>query len=94
MGVRYSLIAESVSENRVRTLAYWQVDKLVLNVEYDLPGTPCEDVVRGSLHHHPSGVAGKNSRWTPLRWIWGSKAIWGVPLVAPASISEPLLNLG
>jgi hypothetical protein len=47
--VKYAMVAEFVSESRVRTMAYWQIDKLSPNVEYDLAGTPCEYVVRGNL---------------------------------------------
>ncbi len=80
MGVGYALIAEFASETRVRTLAYWQIDRLAPNVEYDLPGTPCEDVVRGKLCHHPTGVSKKFPRDTALVDM-GIESYLGVPLV-------------
>src|SRR6476620_10874739 len=33
------------------------VAEFVTDLEYDLAGTPCEDVARGSLCHYPAGVA-------------------------------------
>src|SRR5947207_1713724 len=56
LGVEHSLMAEFATPIRVRTLAYWQRDHLVPNFEYDLAGTPCEDVAHGNLCHHPIGV--------------------------------------
>jgi formate hydrogenlyase transcriptional activator len=56
IGVRYAFVAEFAGvETRVRTIAYWGPDGLRPNVEFDLDGTPCEDVIRGGLCHHPSG---------------------------------------
>jgi formate hydrogenlyase transcriptional activator len=57
VGVSYAFVAEFAgAKTRVRTIAYWGPDGLLPNVEFDLDGTPCEDVVRGSLCHHPRGV--------------------------------------
>ncbi len=82
MGRRYALIAEFAGENRVRTLAYWQNGKLVANIEYDLPGTPCEDVVRGNLCHYPTGVSRKFPADTALAEM-RIESYLGVPLIAP-----------
>jgi PAS domain S-box-containing protein len=82
VGVRYAMIAEFAAENRVRTLAYWEKDRLAENVEYDLPGTPCEDVVRGNLCHHPTGVRVKFPNDLPLVEM-EIESYLGVPLVAP-----------
>ena len=57
MGRSNSFVAEFAGENRVRTLAYWMNGKLVPNIEYDLAGTPCEEVIRGNLCHYPVGVS-------------------------------------
>ncbi len=57
IGVSYAFVAEfAQTKTRVRTISYWGPDGLRPNVEFDLYGTPCEDVVRGSLCHHPRGV--------------------------------------
>src|ERR1700736_461618 len=55
--VHYAFVAEFTDVNtRVRTLAHWSYDRIGENFEFDLPGTPCENVVRGLLCHHPVGV--------------------------------------
>jgi formate hydrogenlyase transcriptional activator len=81
LGVEYAMVAEFAGESRVRTLAYWKQGVIADNVEYDLPGTPCEDVVRGNLCHHPSGVARKFPQDVPLTEM-AIESYLGVPLVA------------
>jgi formate hydrogenlyase transcriptional activator len=81
LGVEYAMVAEFAGENRVRTLAYWKQGLIADNVEYDLPGTPCEDVVRGNLCHHPSGVARKFPLDVPLTEM-AIEGYLGVPLVS------------
>ncbi len=59
LGVRYAFISEFTHNNdRVRTLAFWQGERFRENFEYDLPGTPCEQVLRGEICHFPEGVQG------------------------------------
>ncbi len=59
-GVPNAFVAEFAGHRaRVRTLAFWQGDRFVPDAEWDLPGTPCEDVLKGNLCHHPFGVARK-----------------------------------
>src|SRR5262249_19885414 len=54
IGAAYAFVAEfAASETRVRTLAFWGQGQFLDNIEYDLAGTPCEDVVRVGLCHHP-----------------------------------------
>ena len=63
IGVSYAFVAEFAgTATRVRTLASWGKGEIRPNVEYDLAGTPCEDVVRGGLCHHPLGVQRKFPR--------------------------------
>jgi formate hydrogenlyase transcriptional activator len=53
----HAFVAEFADVNsRVRTLAYWSQDHIRDNQEWDLAGTPCQDVLRGSICHHPVGV--------------------------------------
>jgi len=82
VGVRYAMIAEFAGKNRVRTLAYWEHDRPAENFEYDLAGTPCEDVVRGNLCHHPTGVRTKFPNDLSLTEM-GIESYLGVPLAAP-----------
>lgn len=57
LGVRFAFVAEFAdSPTIVRTLAFWSGDGLRENVEYELAGTPCEEVVRGGICHHPGNV--------------------------------------
>jgi PAS domain S-box-containing protein len=79
-GTRHAFVAEFADVNtRVRTLAYWSGDRLAANVEFDLAGTPCEEVVRGHLCHHPAGVKGLFPRDRPLVEM-GIESYLGVPL--------------
>jgi PAS domain S-box-containing protein len=67
------------NRTRVRTIAYWGKGQLRENVEYDLAGTPCEDVVGGGLCHYPSGVKERFPRDEPLVAM-GVESYLGVPL--------------
>ena len=82
MAVRYAFIAEFAEAGgpmRVRTLAYWFRDRLKDNIEWDVTGTPCEDVVRGNLCHYPTDVAVKFPADAALV-DWGIQSYLGVPL--------------
>ena len=77
----YAFVAEFAGvATRVRTLAYWGKGELLPNVEFDLAGTPCEDVVRGGLCHHPHGVQEKFPRDQGLIDL-GIESYLGVPLL-------------
>jgi PAS domain S-box-containing protein len=82
MGRRNSLVAEFAAENRVRTLGYWLNGALAPNIEYDLTGTPCEDVARGNLCHYPAGVGKRFPNDLALVEM-GIESYLGVPLVSP-----------
>lgn len=79
VGCRYALVAEFAGEMRARTVAYWFRDRIIDNVEWDLIGTPCEEVVRGRLCHHPTGVKERFPQDRPLV-EWGIESYLGVPL--------------
>src|SRR5947208_1496800 len=70
VGARYAFIAEFVDRQRdplrARSLAYWSRDGIAKNFEWDLRGTPCEDVVRGNLCHYPTDVAARFPADKPL----------------------------
>jgi formate hydrogenlyase transcriptional activator len=56
---QYAFVAEFASpdsDTQARTIAFWAKDRVAENIEWTLAGTPCEDVVRGALCHHPTGV--------------------------------------
>jgi hypothetical protein len=82
--VRYAFVAEFADvKTRVRTLAYWFRDHIHPNIEFDLADTPCEDVVQGSLCHHPTGVKEQFPRDQPLVEM-GIESYLGVPLLDAA----------
>jgi PAS domain S-box-containing protein len=78
----YAFIAEfATPENRTRarTIAFWAKDRIAETLEWDLAGTPCEDVVHGNLCHHPTGVRQKFPDDRPLV-EWGIESYLGLPL--------------
>src|SRR5262245_26843981 len=79
VGTRYAFVAVFTGGTRVRTLAFWFRDRITDNIEWDVIGTPCEDVVRGNLCHHPAGVS---QRFPEDKLIgeWGIESYLGVPL--------------
>ncbi len=81
LGVSYAFVAEFSREpTRVRTLAYWGQGQIKDNVEFDLEGTPCEDVIRLGLCHHPQGVRERFPRDQDLIDM-GIESYLGVPLL-------------
>lgn len=75
-GVSNAFIAEFAdTKTRVRSLAFWMNGQLVPNQEWELAGTPCEEVVRGNLC--PSGV------WKQYPKEEGVESYLGVPLQDP-----------
>lgn len=78
----YAFVAEFASpevHTRARTIAFWARDRIAENFEWTLAGTPCEEVIRGNLCHHPSGVQQKFPHDRPLV-EWGIESYQGVPM--------------
>jgi formate hydrogenlyase transcriptional activator len=81
VGASYAFVAEFAGvATRVHMLAYWGKGRIRPNEEYDVAGTPCEDVVRGSLCHYPAGVQSKFPDDQGLSDL-GIESYLGVPLV-------------
>ncbi len=81
IGVNHAFVAEFAGvTTRVRTLAKWDHGRILPNVEYDLAGTPCEDVARGGLCHHPLSVHEKFPLDRDLK-DHGIESYLGVPLL-------------
>src|SRR5216684_1835733 len=56
--VHYAVVAEfPKGPPHVRTIAFWERDRVADNFEYDFTGTPCAEIVRGGLVHYPTGVS-------------------------------------
>src|SRR5436309_4894866 len=65
--VHYAVVAEfPKAPPYVRTLAFWERDRVGSNFEYDFTGTPCAEIVRGGLVHYPTGVSKLFPQATPL----------------------------
>lgn len=74
-GVANAFIAEfAESKSKVRTLAFWMNGEFVENREWELAGTPCEEVAQGKLCHHPANV------WKLFPKEEGVESYLGVPL--------------
>jgi PAS domain S-box-containing protein len=56
LGVSYSFVAECVSPDRARSLAFWIGDKPGPDFEYDLKGTPCLKVSGGQTCYYDSNL--------------------------------------
>jgi PAS domain S-box-containing protein len=82
MSMEYALVAEFHGNMRARTLGWWTPQGIGANYEWDLSGSPCEDVVQGKLCHYPAGVAVKFPRDEGLAQL-GIESYMGVPLCAP-----------
>jgi PAS domain S-box-containing protein len=79
----YAFVAEFAApetRTRVRTIAFWAKDRIAENLEWNLAGTPCEEVVRGNLCHHPTGVRQKFPG-DRLLVEWGIESYRGLPLL-------------
>lgn len=58
LGVKYVFIAECCDEpaTRVRTLAFWNNDQVISNINYSLKHTPCEIVMAGNTCYYPDNI--------------------------------------
>jgi PAS domain S-box-containing protein len=76
-GAANGFIAEfTESRVRVRTLAFWMNGELIANQEWDLEGTPCEEVLTGKFCHYPADL------WKLFPKEEGFESYLGVPLLA------------
>ncbi len=78
--VKFAFVAEFLGSNRAKTIAYFKNGQIVENAEWDLAGTPCEDVVTGKLCHYPTGVSQKFPQDVPLVEM-GVDSYLGIPLL-------------
>lgn len=56
--VRYAFITEcsDLTLTKVKTLYFWNKDRFMDNVEYELVNTPCEQVIAGEVCFYPEGI--------------------------------------
>jgi formate hydrogenlyase transcriptional activator len=77
MGASQAFVSEFTPPSKIHTLAFWSHGKIIDNLEYELPNTPCEVVFRREqLCHFPSGVQQR------LPGEVGIESYLGVPLKA------------
>jgi adenylate cyclase len=52
LGASYTLVTEygNIEKNRLRTLSFWSDNNFVQNIEYDLDGTPCGEVISSAKY--------------------------------------------
>jgi PAS domain S-box-containing protein len=74
---RHAFVAKFIPPEEVCTLAFWSDGKLVPNIQYQLPNTPCAEVIHGGLCFYPRGVEEKYAETEP-----GIQSYLGVPLLA------------
>ena len=82
VGAREAFITHCLDEppTRVRALCYWNNGEVAYNIDYDLPGTPCESVYGdGQAVYWPKQLA---ERW-PMERDRNRNSYFGLPLTNP-----------
>jgi PAS domain S-box-containing protein len=77
IGARHAFVAEFIPPSLARTFAYWSEGKLAPNFEFELAGTPCEEVIHGDMCFYPSGLEKKYAETEP-----GISSYLGAPLLS------------
>ncbi|MFU8896331.1 MAG: sensor histidine kinase [Gammaproteobacteria bacterium] len=106
LDVHSVLISECLArpEYHVRTLAYWEGNGFVEDLQFDLRGTPCEEVISdGQYCFHPAGMPRLFPEWSreeggvesfvgaPLRSSDGSKIVGHIALFDHRPMHESIL---
>jgi PAS domain S-box-containing protein len=80
--VRYAFVAEcrSGGMTRARSRAFWDGARFGDDFEYDVPGTPCADVLKGEVCFHGAGVQALFPQDKDLVAL-GVQCYLGIPLV-------------
>ncbi len=70
-------------ENHVRTLAFWEGEDITENIEFDLVGTPCEEVIHGGAFcFYPDDLSRRFPDWAAEEG--GMESFIGIPVLAPS----------
>lgn len=82
LGVRYALVGEFTTKekNKIQSLACWGDGKLADNIEYDLAGSPCQEVVGKNLCYFSDHVQELFPQ-DELLFEMGIKSYMGLPLL-------------
>jgi len=81
LGLRYAFIVECTdkSKTRFRTIAFVQGETVLDNVEYDVEGSACSQMLKGKPYFLPSGVQAK------FPAAEGIEAYIGCPIISPTT---------
>ena len=81
LGLRYSFVAEctDASKTKFRTISFVERDCALENIEYDVEGSPCSEMLKGESFFMPSGVQEKYFE------AQGIEAYVGVPIISPST---------
>lgn len=92
VGVRFALIGELVkgTSDKIDTLAVWSGQDFEDNVQYELAGTPCENVVGRDARHYPENVQALFPG-DPLLAEMGIESYLGMPLFDSAGTALGVL---
>ncbi|SRR5579884_5502 len=79
--VRYAFVTQCTDATltRVRTLAFWDGKDFGDNFEYALAGTPCENVIAGSVCYYPKALQMLFPKDGGLV-EWGAESFLGIPI--------------
>ena len=81
LGLRYAFIVECTDESktRFRTLAFVEGETVLDNIEYDVEGSACSQMLKGKPFFLPSGVQSK------FPGAKGIEAYIGSPIISPTT---------
>lgn len=81
LGLRYAFIVECTDETktRFRTIAFVEGETVLDNIEYDVRGSACENMLKGKPYFLPAGVQGK------FPGAKGIEAYIGSPIISPST---------
>ncbi len=83
---------ENPEKTRIKTYAVWAGDKFVDNFEYELEGTPCQDVINLDVELIGDGAADKYPDDQMLVQM-GIDSYFGAPLISPNGLMMGLVSV-
>lgn len=81
LNVKYAFVTEwtDSKQERVKTLSFWNEDRIAENFVYELGETPCQRVMEGQVCFYSQGVQGHFPKDPDLRQL-GVESYLGIPL--------------
>ncbi|MGD2182287.1 ATP-binding protein [Lusitaniella coriacea] len=83
LNVRYAFVSalNDSQSQQLRTLAFWSSDRAIENIQYEIAGSPCEQVIqKGQLQYYPDKLQQSFPEDTALQDM-GMECYLGVPLL-------------